>query len=138
MDTIWQRNPTTKQLRDFGWMVGSVLIVLGLTLFWRHPERAAHGYLWFVGAILVVAGLTTPRVLTLPFQLWMAFAFVLGIVMTNLILTITFFVAFALVGLLMRVTGRDPLGLRWASGSQASYWKDRESLAVENRHLRPY
>ena len=138
MDGLWQRDPSRKQLRDFGWAVGGALIVLGAILAWRHPDRGIHPALWAIGAVLVVGGTIAPRLLKLPFQVWMAFAFLLGIVMTNVILTVTFLVAFTIVGLLLRLARRDLLELRWSPGAQPSYWRDREEVPIENRHLRPF
>ena len=138
MDSLWQRTPTPKQLRDFGVTVGLALITLGAISFWRHPARHLYPYLWAIGALLVIGGLSLPRALKLPYQLWMAFAFVLGIVMTNVILTVTFFVAFTLVGLLMRAMRRDPLQMKWPPVGERSYWRQREVLPVRERYLRPF
>lgn len=138
MNGFWQHNPTVKQQRDFGLVVGAALLVLGTVSFWRHPEHVSHTYLWTVGAVLLGAGLLIPKLLKLPYQLWMAFAFVLGTVMTNVILTVTFFVAFTLVGVIMRLTKRDPLEIAWAPGTHRSYWREREVIDIRNRHLRPF
>jgi hypothetical protein len=138
MDTLWQKNPTRKQLREFGLTLGGAFLVIGGIFAWRHPERGWHLPVWGVGGALVLLGLALPRVLKLPFQLWMAFAFVLGQVMTRVILTITYAVAFTGMGLLMRALGKDLLEEKWAPGAQKSYWRDREPQLIENRHLRPF
>jgi hypothetical protein len=138
MDSLWQPNPTVKQLRRFGQTVGAVLLLLGGILFWRHPERHIHNYLWFLGGMLVLAGFCLPRLLRLPYQLWMALAFVIGSISTRVILSATYLFAFTPVALLLRVLGKDPLDLRWAPGSAQSYWRDRETIAVDKRHLRPF
>lgn len=138
MNTLWQKNPTPKQLREFGLTVGGAFAVLGAVMAWRHPERGWHVPLWVLGGTLVALGLVLPRVLKLPYQLWMAFAFVLGQVMTRLILTVTYAIAFTGMGLLLKVMGRDPLERKWAPGEQKSYWQDREPPMIENRHLRPF
>jgi len=138
MNGLWQHNPTVKERRHFGLLVGAALLALGTVSFWRHPEHASHTYLWAVGALLLGAGLLTPKLLKLPYQLWMAFAYVLGTVMTNVILTVTFFVAFTLVGVIMRLTKRDPLEIAWSPGTHRSYWREREVIDIHNRHLRPF
>ncbi|MDQ3387929.1 MAG: SxtJ family membrane protein [Gemmatimonadota bacterium] len=138
MDQLWQKNPTPKQLRDFGLTVGGALLVIGGILVWRHPLREWHSPLWIVGGSLMLLGLTLPRLLKLPFQLWMAFAFLLSQVMTRVILTLTYLIAFTGMGLLMRLMRRDLLEQEWAPGTQESYWRDREHLAIEDRHLRPF
>ena len=137
MEELWQRAPSRKRLRDFGWVVGGALIALGGLLAWRHPERGAHPWMWAAGLILVIGGAVAPRVLKAPFQLWMAFAFVLGLVMTNVILTLTYLIALTCVGLLMRLFRHDTLDIQWKS-PRVSYWQDREDVPIHNRHLRPY
>jgi len=139
MHTFWQKNPTPKQLREFGLTVGGAFLVIGAILAWRHPDWGWHVTIWAVGGALMVLGLALPRILKLPFQLWMAFAFVLGQVMTHVILTVTFLVAFTGIGLLMRVLlRRDLLEQKWAPGTEQSYWRDREPTPIADRHLRPF
>lgn len=62
-DALWQRDPTRKQLRDFGISVGAVLLLVGGVLLWRHPRWNAHPYVWGVGAVLMVLGATAPMLL---------------------------------------------------------------------------
>lgn len=138
MDSLWQRNPTRKQLCDFGLMVGIALIVLGTIARWRHPDTVIHTYLWAIGGLLVLGRIVAPNALRLPFQLWMAFAFILGVVATNVILTVTFLVAFGAVGFLMRISRRDPLELAWRPDASQSYWRARETMPVPDRFLRPF
>ena len=138
MDSLWQRNPTPKQLRQFGLTVGAALLVMGTILYWRHPGRHIHPYLWWVGGSLVLTGALLPRVLRLPYQLWMAAAYTIGLASTTVILSVTFFLAFTPVAVLLRLRGRDTLDLRWARGSARSYWREREELPVQRRYLRQF
>lgn len=138
MQSGWEKNPTTKQIRDFGLTVGAVLVLIGGIIHWRHPER--NNSVWFagIGGTLALLGLTVPRILKPVYQLWMAFAFQLSRVMTTVLLTIFYVVGFGLVSLVLRLVGKDPLDRKWAPGQSVTYWRDRDVNTAADRDLKPY
>lgn len=74
--------------------------------------------------LLIVSGLVFPAVLK-PFQkVWMAFAAVMGFMMSRIILTVLFFGVLTPIALVMKVSGKDLLGERIVK-SQPSYWHER-------------
>lgn len=116
--------PDVAGLRGFG---RSILI--GFCLF------AAVAYLAFddeqsamvFGAIaLVVGGIgLTGTKLALPlYWAWMSVAFVVGNIMSRVLVTLFYFGMITPYGLLMRMTGRDRLELR---GGAESYWRDMDA-----------
>jgi len=66
----------------------------------------------------------------------MGLSFPLGLVMTNLIVAIMFFVIFTPVGLIMRMIGRDPLQLKPVRGETC--WIPRESAPPSRRYFHQY
>ena len=78
---------------------------------------------WWLGAALVFAGLAFIRPGTLaPLnRLWMRFGRLLHAVMSPIILGLLFYAVVTPTGLLMRVTGRRPLGLL-RKPADATYW----------------
>ena len=61
-----------KQLREFGWVVGGVLLAIGGWLWYK--ENSAWMYLVEIGGALVALGTVIPIVL-IPFQkVWMGIA----------------------------------------------------------------
>src|SRR5689334_9236718 len=77
-----------------------------------------------VGVTVFIWSLLSPRTLPPVYRGWMRFGQSIGAVVSGVLLTLTYFVVAAPVGLLMRSTGNDPLE-RSMSSSLASYWKKR-------------
>lgn len=101
------RNPE----RSFGLSVGGVLCAMALLLAWRGRLLRAEA-LGAIGGVLVVLGVIAPSLLRGPSILWWRFSRALGHVNARVILTLFYAVIITPVGLLWRLTGRDPLGRR--------------------------
>src|ERR1700730_5265205 len=106
-------------LRKFGLTVGGVFVLLGVLLLLRH--RATYPFFIGIGGILIVCGVISPRALKHIYIAWMALAFVLGFVMSHVILTFFFFLFVTPIGLLARLFRRDFLDRRLDKRA-ASYW----------------
>ncbi len=99
---------TKKTLRQFGLMVGGIFLFIGLwPLVWRQEEMR----IWVVvpGALLAAAGLVLPGVLKHVYQGWMWVGHVMGWVNTRIILGILFYGIVTPMGVIMKLTGRDPM-----------------------------
>lgn len=120
--------PTSKELRQFGaiFLTGFLLIgavkYFGL-LSWFFNKDETFGLIFIViGLIVGGTALLVPR-LSLPFYwLWLGIAFVLGNIMSRVIVTLVFFLAVTPLGLLGRLIGRDKLQLK--KTSTQTYWHD--------------
>ena len=110
-------------LRKFGLVVGSVFLLLGLWFLLRH--KPVWPYLLSPGALLILLGLLAPRLLRQVYLAWMAMAFVLGLVVSTVLLTLFFFLVITPVSLVARLFGKDFLSLR-IDRTAASYWLPRE------------
>jgi hypothetical protein len=106
-------------LRKFGLTVGGVLILLGVLFFLRH--RSSYVAFCGAGAMLAAFGGIWPRALKYVYIAWMALAFTLGFVMSNVILTLFFFLFVTPIGLLARLFQKDFLARKWDKRA-ASYW----------------
>ena len=73
------------------------------------------------GGLLVAFGVIWPRALKYVYLAWMALAFTLGFVMSNVILTLFFFLLVTPIGLLARLFQKDFLARKWDKRA-ASYW----------------
>jgi multisubunit Na+/H+ antiporter MnhG subunit len=121
-DEIANIKSTRKELREFGVVVGAVLIVLADVAMWR--GRGIYIYLLTAGVLLTGFGVALPSVLV-PFQkAWMALAVVMGFFMSRIILVALFYLVITPIGLLMRMLGKDILDQR-LSKEKASYWHER-------------
>jgi hypothetical protein len=108
-----------RDLRKFGLTVGGAFIVLGALLLLRH--RSSYLALCGTGALLMAFGVIWPRALKYVYIAWMTLAFTLGFVMSNVILTLFFFLFVTPIGLLARLFQKDFLARKWDKRA-SSYW----------------
>lgn len=121
-EDIKQLKTGKHDLRKFGLMVGGVLIVLGLLSFLRHKSN--YPYFFWPGIALLVFAAICPRALKPIYIGWMTMAFVLGFIVSNVILTLFFFLIITPIGLAARLFRKDFLSLTLDRQS-ASYWVHR-------------
>ncbi len=107
MDRMSQQ-PTTKDLRQFGLLVGSVFAVIGL---WPLVFRSESPRLWalILGSLLIVLGAVAPQSLKQVYGGWMKVGHVLGSINTRIILGIIYYLLITPMGLVMRLMGKDPM-----------------------------
>ena len=117
-----------QSLRKFGLTVGSVLLVIGITLYLL--EKSSFIYFGGIGIILILFGLALPNVLKPINKIWMTLAIILGWFMSRVILIILFYLIITPIGFLWRLFRRDALKLKW-DNSVSSYWEDREKQLSE-------
>jgi Saxitoxin biosynthesis operon protein SxtJ len=113
----------TPNLRKFGLLVGAVAMLIGLVPLLRHKTN--YPYLFWPGAILIAFSVVWPRALKYPYIAWMTMAFVLGLVMSHVILTLFFFLLVTPIGLFARLLGKDFLN-RKRHLQATTYWIPRE------------
>lgn len=120
-------NPGPRELRTFGAVVFGGFALLGSCYsFWPRewgPERNFTAATVFFGLALLIGGtgLTGTRV-ALPFyRAWLGIAWLLGNVMSRVMLGFVFLLVVTPLGLVMRMTGRDALQLRRRSDT---YWRE--------------
>lgn len=98
----------TNQLRNFGLMVGGILLIIGL---WPALLRSEDppGLVAVLGGLLVVLGLGLPKVLGPVYRVWMILGHALGWVNTRILLGIVFYGLLTPMGLIMRLFGKDSM-----------------------------
>ena len=122
-EDLRQLNTGPRELRNFGLLVGGVFAALGLILLLRH--RPAAPYCLGIGGFLMAFGLLAPRVLKYIYIAWMALAFVLGFIVSGILLTLFFFLVITPIGWVARCFGNDFLSLK-LDRRTPSYWLPRE------------
>lgn len=117
-------------MRVFGIVI---LCGFGLLGFLSYLGWARTGAVWrlYLAVLLFVVGITvfvwsllSPNTLPPVYRAWMRFGQSIGAVVSSVLLALTYFVVATPVGLLMRMSGNDPLD-RSLSGSLPTYWKTR-------------
>ena len=108
--------------RSFGLLVGAVFLLLGLLRAIRHGGVR----LWMVilGGVLLALAAALPRSLREIKRAWLFFGFLIGLVVSPVVLGILFYGVITPIGWLMRLFGRDSLRLR-PNPVLATYWRER-------------
>ena len=118
--------------REFGLIVGGMLLLLSGWWIYRGKLNAVTQVTLPVGSILVLLGIVIPRALFYPNKAWMALAEVLAYVSTRIILAFVYFVIVTPIGFFKRLSGWDPLSRRAARSD--SYWRDYSERQRDPRH----
>ena len=118
-------------LRNFGFIIGIVLLIISGFLFWKEKE-AFQIFLAMVITIFLTP-IAIPLVLKPVYWIWMIFAIILGWFMTRVILSLLFYVVFTSIGLTLRFFGKKFLELRW-DNSKESYWDFRTNEHLQNKN----
>lgn len=114
--------PDARELRKFGLTVLIGFAIIGLITWLVSKNLTGAYWLWGIGAVFGVSGLTG-TVIALPFYyVWMGIAFIIGNIMSRVIMFLVFFLVVTPLGLVMRLTGRDRLRLK--KGKSETYWVD--------------
>jgi hypothetical protein len=129
-EELKQLKTEPRDLRKFGLVVGGVFALLALWFWWR--GKLFYPYLAAPAVALMFLGLVWPRALKHVYIGWMAMAFVLGTVVSTVLLTVFYFVVVTPVGLIARAVGQDFLSLRIQREAR-SYWLPRAGTGPKQR-----
>ena len=123
-EEIRQLKTGTRELRNFGLLVGAVFAALGLLFLLR--GKAHYPYFLVPGILLLLFGAAFPRALKHFYVAWMSFAIVLGLIVSTVILTLFFILVITPIGLAARLLGKDFLRLKLEPRG-STYWISRKS-----------
>ena len=130
-----QWNPSTKQLRQFagiwfpafcalvGWSIGHK------TGHWSEVEIG-----WVLAGLLSVGGLVLPALIRPIFVGLILLTFPIGWVVSHLLLGLIFYGVVTPIGLILRISGHDPLQLK--KSGENSVWKTSVGKTDATRYLR--
>jgi len=128
--------PDRQELRKFGFVFATGLVLIfGLFFPWV-LEKPSPYWPWIVAAVFAGSALILPQTLKPVFLLWMKIGHVLGWINTRIILGVVFFIIFAPVALLMHLFGKDPMHRR-LDETASTYRINSEKLPRE-RMERPF
>jgi hypothetical protein len=117
--------PVRRHVRDFGTLFA--LICFGIATWQWYKGRPISSYsLWLLpGVVFGVLGWFIPRALLPIWRGWMKFAHYLSIVMTAVLLTLTWCIGFLPMALVLKLVGIRRVNLAYRDGSE-SYWEKRD------------
>ena len=116
-------NPDQKQLRWFGAVLLIGFSIICGILVWRGQAGWAKNILFVVVPISLLA-LVLPNLAKPFYLLWMGIGFVVGSVMSRVVMSLIFFGVLTPIALIFKIIGRDALGRKNRSGNVDSYWVD--------------
>lgn len=113
-------NPGPAKVRRFGLLLAGLALPLSAFWAWRGHPRAA-GIIAGAGVSLGLLTAAFPGSIGLTFyKAWMGVSFVIGTVMSPVILGIVYYGVLTPLSLIMRLGGRDALRLKRPEGE--TYW----------------
>jgi hypothetical protein len=116
-----------KDLIKFGLLVGSVLLLISGIASWKHwwPLYFIE-FIGISGVILITLGILRPLRLKLIHRYWMGLAFIIGSIVSTIILFIMFYFILTPLAGAARVFGKR-FFLTYKENKRSSYWNDREN-----------
>lgn len=117
-----QWNPETKQLRQFAgiWFPAFCALV-----GWSIARKTGHWHEvevgWVIAGVISIAGLVFPPLIRPIFVGLILLTYPIGWVVSHLLLGFIYFGVVTPIGLVLRVTGHDSLGVKFPPGQ--STWK---------------
>jgi len=125
--------PDAKELRQFGktMIVGFSIFAL-IAFFWFHKPGFAIGLALFglLSYVLSFFG-KAAMIVYIP---WMAIGFVMGTIVSNVILMLLYFGMITPIAIVFKLMGRDPMQ-RSLEPTASTYWSDavdRDSQTIED------
>ena len=109
--------------RSFGLVFAGFFALLGALSLYSGAERWHY---WFpLAGVFAVLAYAAPRLLAPLNRLWAKVGLLLHMVISPVILGILFYVCVTPIGVLMRISGRDPLRRKFEPAAK-TYWITRE------------
>ncbi|MBN2578763.1 MAG: hypothetical protein JXB10_07195 [Pirellulales bacterium] len=132
-----ERHPSRRQLAVFGLLWLIFFSILGGTAWWRTGSLATAGALGVIGAAVPAAGLVWPEVLRIVYLLTSYATFPVGLVISYAVLAVVYYLVITPIGLILRLTGYDPMQRRFDS-RLPTYWMPREEEETTERYFRQF
>ncbi len=132
------RNPTPRQLRQFGWIWMAFVALFGAVAWFKFDNPVVARGLWIAAVAVPVAGWALPAFMRLVFLGMSYLAWPIGFVVSHVILAAVYYLVVTPIGLVMRLVGYDSMKKTF-DREAASYWVPRSVEDVDaKRHFRQY
>ena len=109
---------SNKKLLQFGYLVGGILVLLGIVA----KGAFLKPILISIGALLIAFAFISPQHLKKIYVVWMGLATVIGFFVFRLLLVVLYGVAIVPLGFILRLLGKDPLS-KGPDKKAPSYWQ---------------
>ena len=109
--------------RSFGILFFIIFLIFGVWPL-KNGENLNYYFIIFSGIFLLL-GLLNSKLLSPLNKIWIKFGEILGIIIAPIIMALVYFVILTPVSLVVRVIGKDLLGLKFKN-KQQTYWINRK------------
>lgn len=110
--------------RKFGFFFTLVFFIAWI-YFYRSSSIIISYFLLSTSLLFITVTLLKPKLLLPLNRLWMQFGFLLGIIISPIVLGIIFFLLFTPMGFIMRLFSRDELSLKLIKSK--TFWKIKKN-----------
>ncbi len=117
------------ELRNFGLLVGTAFLAIGLWPLLRQAD--ARIWAIILATVLILPAVVKPDWLRIPHAIWQKVGAALGWFNTRLILGILYMIAIVPIALILRISGKTPLQLKFDPNA-ASYREKPDSDDNQN------
>ena len=119
---VWRSEIELPSNRKFGFFFAFLFSVAAGYCYYSENINWAHAFAAAASIFLIITLVNSDFLLPLN-KLWMRFGLLLGMIVNPLVLGIIFFGLFTPVGILIRLSGRDELRLKFMQ--KGSHWVPR-------------
>ena len=129
-----------KKIRDFGWVMFAVLIVIvPAFISWRNDWAVTNLMLIFgsIGFVLWLPSLLVPKAMYSVYRGWMLLAILIGLFMTKVIITLVFYGMMTPIGLMRQWIVKDPLKMK-ADPDAETYWVEKNEAKTKESYEKQY
>ena len=109
--------------RSFGLLFFIVFLIIALWPLIRGEDVRIS--LMLISFAFLILGLTNSKILSPLNKAWIKFGEILGTVIAPIIMALVYFVFLTPISLIVRIFGKDLLGLKF-NKKQDTYWMDRK------------
>lgn len=129
--------PTSKEVRQFA---GLCLVIFGLMGAWSwHKTGSIDTARWFWLAAVAIGGtgLAMPALVRPLYVAWLMAAFPIGWTVSHVLLGAIYFLVLTPFGLIVRLTGHDPMHRKFEPESE-TYWVEHRTGTEPGSYFRQF
>jgi hypothetical protein len=135
LDVVSFGKTARRHVREFGFIFAAIFLGVAAWKLYRGHELASSLMWSLPGGLFAVLGVWAPRILLPVYRGWMKFAHYLSIVMTTVLLGVTWCVGFLPIALMVRVLGIKRMDMSFRS-PRPSYWEPRDPKYDDFKRLK--
>jgi hypothetical protein len=114
-----------RHVREFGSLFAIIFFAVAGWKFYRGQDLVSCSYWMVPGVVFGALGWCAPRILMPVWKGWMTFAHYLGIVMTTVLLGVTWCVGFLPMAFALRIIGIRRMDMSFRA-DRPTYWEPRD------------